>query len=63
MTSERKKEMARHWSERGTDIGTISRLLGLSEDEVKAIIANPPQPEPAKPAKGYGPEFIEPLFK
>ncbi|PJM79992.1 hypothetical protein [Bifidobacterium scaligerum] len=59
MTSERRKEMARHWHERGTDNATISRLLGLSEAEVKAIIDNPPQPKPAS-HKQYGPEFIEP---
>ncbi|NMM98102.1 hypothetical protein [Bifidobacterium olomucense] len=57
MTSERRKEMVRTWHERGIDSETICRLLGLSADEVTAIIFSKSEPE-----KRSEPEFTEPTL-
>lgn len=38
MISERKRDMAIHWHERGVDEDTISRLLGIPVSEVRAIV-------------------------
>ncbi|NMM99282.1 RNA polymerase subunit sigma [Bifidobacterium olomucense] len=63
MTSEIIKERVRTWHKHGYAPQYIASTLKLPVDEVKAIIDNPPEPKPAKPAKGYGTEFLEPLFK
>ncbi|MBW3077705.1 hypothetical protein [Bifidobacterium simiiventris] len=62
MTSKAKRDMIRHWAERGYDIPTTAKLLGLSENEVHDVLTHPEPPE--KPSDQYKPQFIEPpLFE
>lgn len=62
MTSKAKRDMIHHWAECGYDIPTTAKYLGLSIDEVRAVLAHPEPPE--KPSDQYKPEFIEPpLFE
>lgn len=62
MVSRAKAEMILKWHRDGYEVGEISRLLKISEEECRSIILHPELAETV-PKPKCGPEFIEPMFE
>lgn len=62
MVSKAKAEMILKWHKDGYEVGEISRLLKIGEEECRSIILHPELAEKAPKTK-FVPEFIEPMFE